>query len=436
MATQIRKPLVATGTVLLALVLAGALVLPGIAHAAQSESGVRFLDEGWWLRFREPLAPVPAGGGVGLPSDTTEIPRATVRDQTNPYRGEYTRVSALPGEDSDEAVAAYGFDLFGLGGGASEAKITGGSVRFVAAPRESAPQAGDGANAQRNEEAAKMVGCLVTEFFAPDFAGNWEARPPVDCSTSSPLELASETVEGRPVWTMDLAPFASAWGSENFGFAVVPDPEATGPDAVFHVAFPTALNNNIDLEVFPPPTADVTFEVDELSIPDIGGGIGGGTGGSGGFEPVGGTAGSPSFDSGGGGGFGGSSGGGFDSGSSGGFGGSSGSFGGSGDVPVAADGTGGEADMPETADEEELFSDEAVAEDAGAEAPLAAPGEESGGGPNLGLLLVPLLGLGLAGTLGYSLSKDPELPLEREGAVSKLMQRRTSGALARPDTAA
>jgi hypothetical protein len=439
MATSMRRPITMLGMALMAVVLGMTALMPAaMAQEAQSETGVEFLDEGWWLRFREPLAPVPPAGSVGLPDDVTEIPRATIRDQTNPYRGEYTRVSGIPGAEDDEAVAAFGFDLFTLGGGVSPAVITGGTVTFVAAPRESAPQAGDGANGQRNEEGADMIACLVTEFFAPDFAGNWQARPPVDCEVSAPLEPI-EAVNGRPAWELDLSAFAAAWTEENFGFSVIPNPEA-GPDGqTFHVAFPNKLNNAIDTEATPPPRADITFTVEELDLPGFGDDAGGDLPGFGDTPAAaGGSSDVPAFDSGAGGG------GGFDSGSTGGGfssggGSSDGGFGGTADAPLTADGSiassdaGDDAAAPETADEEALFDDEeAAAGGAVDQSPLAAPAEETGG-TNLGYILVPLLGLGLAGTLGYSLSKDPELPVEREGAVSKLMQRRqTPGAPSAP----
>jgi hypothetical protein len=400
----------------------------GTAWAETSAEGVEFAFEAWWLRYREPLEPVPPASGINenLPDDVTEIPRAEARNRTNPYEGEFTRVSTFPGDEGDEAQAGFEFDLFGLSGGAFPAQITGGTVTFAAAPPESAPQAGDGAKGQRNEAAAAMVGCVAAEIFPPDFAGNWEDRPSIDEETCTPLELLEESawVQDRPTWTLDLDPFAAAWAEENFGFIVRPDPDREGNGQVFHVAFKTTLNQIERLEDFPVPTADLTFEVEELDIPDLS------------FEDPGELE---SFDSGtqasgdagdfSGGGFddgGSSGGGGFDSGGSAGFdsGGSGGSGGfdsGSGDAPLAADDGAVEADDPEAADGEEL-DDEPV--DVVDEAtPLAADPEEEGG-MNLAFLLVPLLGLGMAGTLGYSLSKDPELALEREGAVSKLMARK------------
>jgi hypothetical protein len=411
-----RKPL--TGVLLgaLALALSLAAVVPA-AHAADAEEGVRFLDEGWWLRYRSPLAPVPNAGDFGAPADATEIPRQTVRNEANPYDGEYTRISTLPGgEDGWEAIAAFAFDLWDLGGGLAEAQITGGTVTFVAAPLESAPGEGDGAGGQRNEEEAVMIACLATEMFPPDFGGPFEERPDFDCGTSAPLEPA-DPVNDRPAWTLDLGAFTAAWAQQNHGFVVVPDPAAE--TELFHVAFPTHLNPDIDLDDFPPPTADITFEAEELDIPSFptgdpvptpGGAADGGAPvpTSGGFDGgVGSTSGS---------------GGGFTNGSSGGF------DGGTADAPLAADGDVAPADEPSTADAETL-DDAALAPPAGPETPMGAAAT-GGAGSGLGYAVLALLGLGLAVALGYSLTREPELAVERQGAVSKLMERR-QGALPR-----
>jgi hypothetical protein len=417
MGTLIRKPfmLIAVGLVggLLAAMTAVPLV---VAHAAEQASDVEFLDEGWWLRYREPLADVPPSGGVdAIPPDSTEIPRATLRDQTNPYRGEYTRVSALrEGEEATEAIAAFGLDPFGIADGLP-ATILGGTVTFVAAPPESAPQAGDGANGQRNEEGAAMIACLQTEFQGPDFAGNYEERPPHDCDVRSPLEPI-EAIADRPAWQLDLAPFVDAWADMDFfSFVLVPDPDAGSEGQFFHVAFPNKMNAQVGEEGFPPPPlADLTYEAEEFDDAfgdfgdaetfddDFAGGddvgtfdSGGVSGGSGGFTP----SADDGFSNGGGG---------FDA-----------------SAPAIADGGADfEADAPETADDELLFDDEGDDEVA-VQAPVPTGTDESGtGGFNFGYILLPLLGLGLATTLGYSLSQDPELPVQREGAVSKLMQRR------------
>jgi hypothetical protein len=204
MGTLIRKPwtLLAVGMVggLLAALTAVPLVA---AHAAEQATDVEFLDEGWWLRYREPLAPVPPSGGIdAIPPDSTEIPRATLRDQTNPYRGEYTRVSAVSGdEEATEAIAAFGLDPFGLADG-MPATMTGGTVTFVAAPPESAPQAGDGANGQRNEEGAAMVACLQTDFQAPTSPATTRSGRHTTARSALRWSPSSRSTTGRPgSWT-------------------------------------------------------------------------------------------------------------------------------------------------------------------------------------------------------------------------------------------
>ncbi len=424
MATRTSRsfPLLAAG--LLAGMLGALLAMPLVAaHAAEQATDEPFLDEGWWLRYRNPEEELPKEQLPTQPPPEASIPGQTARGGTNPYGGEYARVSAVPGETEDEAMAAFGFDLLTLGDGLPPT-ITGGEVTFVIAPRESRPQAGDGANGMRNEQKAAMRGCLVTDMFSPEVAGNWADRPPTDCKVSSPLVL----VEGSDplTWKMDLGPFVATWSdpNKNFGFAVTSDPEGDPEGQFFHVAFPTTLNTVVDPATHPVVTATFTYEKEELeAFGNLGDAEGFGDSQS--FDT--GTAssdgdlGSSSFDSG--------STGSFDSGSSGGgFGSSSSGTGGTsstfdpGDAPIsAADEV---VEEPQTADDAALFDDEAPAAVPEVEGALAADAEDASGGLNAGYILLPLLGLGLATTLGYSLTKEPELPDEREGAVSKLMQRR------------
>lgn len=429
MAMLTRRPFTVITAGLLGVMVAVFLALPLVsAQAAEPEEETAtdepFLDEGWWLRYRNPEAAIPKEELPGeLPAEAS-IPGQTARGSTNPYPGEYVRVSAVPGEEGDEAVAGFGFDLLTIGEGFPP-KITGGEVTFVLAPSESKPRAGDGANAMRNEENAAMHGCLATNLVIAEQAGNWEDKPPFDCEISSPLEL----VEGSDplTWTMDLAPFLDTWAepNDNYGFIVARDPEGDPDGQAFHVAFPTTLNDSIeDPEKHPPVTATFTYEkevieafgdmeefddsafgteTDTAASEDFSGDTGSGTSGTGSFDSPPPSNGGSSFGS-----------------STTPSNGTSGSFDG-GDAPVAA--ADEPVDDPQTADDEELFEDEAVEEEPVQDA-MAAEAEDTGSGMNLGYVLLPLLGLGLATTLGYSLSKDPELPVEREGAVTKLMQRR------------
>jgi hypothetical protein len=214
---------------LLALLLAVSLAMP-VAHAAGVRGGRPLPRRGLVAALPRAARRRAQRGRHRAPDDTTEIPRATVRDQTNPYRGEYTRVSTFPTDEGDETIAAFGFDLFDIGGGAAEAQITGGTVTFAAAPPESGPQTGDGANGQRNEENAAMVACVVTDFFAPDFAGNWEQRPPIDEGTCAPLELLDEGewIAERPTWTLDLAELRRCMDGGQLRLRRDPRPRARG----------------------------------------------------------------------------------------------------------------------------------------------------------------------------------------------------------------
>jgi hypothetical protein len=396
--------------------LAGLLSLPMLAHAdVRSAEAVEMEFEGWWFRLREPLAPVPPAPDPVR--DGTEIPRATLRGQTNVYNGEFLRVGVNAGEP--EAFAAISFPLFELGGG-FEAIVTGGTVTFVQAPvRAPNAEANSGANGQRGEDIAAMAGCLVTQLFAPDLGGNWEDAPPFDPEVCSPL-VRQEGVEPA-TWVLDLEPFVATWADPmaNHGVAIVPDPQAD-PDGLvtWHVAFDNKFN---DRDGATPPAADLTYTAQDLDDAfDFGfdedfeasGGFDDAALGSAQSTGQGGAPSGSSVSSSPPGGFGG----GFDGG---GFGTESGDLAfdpeiDNGDLPIAAP---EQAVAPPAAAGGGQSGVTAAAPVASGQVPGQVPGRHPA------VFLLPLVGMGLVGLVGYSLRSDPVLPADRDGAVSRLMRR-------------
>lgn len=362
---------------------AAVVALPLAAEAAERlASDVEMMDEAWFYRYRQPLADAPDDSEQTDPGGHTPIGigKATTRDASGEvYPGEFVRVGVNAGEE--EARAYLTLPLFELGEGLP-AIVTGGRLRLVAAPA-------DAARGQRNADGADMLACLTVELVVSDHAGDWEDLPEIDCGVHAPLE----PVDGaeRPSWTVDLAPFAPTWQDpeRNFGLAVVanPDSELTAAEQTWHVAFPTRFND----EVGPSPTADVryrveeppTFVVDDLPPEDL-----------------------AAF--------------------------------GDGDTPLGPV----DAIEEDVAFEDDVVAyDEAFEDEAVHDAPpvasepdparqsqrpgLVAPTTAAPVAPrtNPVLYLLPLLGLGLATLVGYSLTKEPVLPDERHGAVSTLVER-------------
>lgn len=363
-----------------------------IATAAtpQVAQGVQMQDEAWFFRYRQPAegAPeVPDPSGNEVPA----IAKATVRDRTNPYQAETLHVGIVSGEP--EALTFLNFPLFELTDDGMPPVVTGGKITLV-----------DGGSSlgSKRADASEMVACLVTELFVAAQGGDWKDVPKYDCTTKTTVQL---TEGSQPLtWTIDLAPFAAAWADpdRNYGIAIVPDPDSATPppDQSWHVAWQAKAWQPPESSApspNPPPakapiTADLRFVPVEIPGSSGGGDAGASSGGSGGGFSSGG-----SFDSG-------SVGGGFDSGDS-------------GAVEDAAAPTIGDA-----------VTDEGGVDGGGdVAAPPVTRQEQRGVRTNPAVYLLPFLGLGLAGMLGYSLSHDPELPTAREGAVSKLMARRRAG---------
>lgn len=371
------------GAVFAALLIVSPLMI-ATAQTPQTAEDVLMQDEAWYFRARQPFAPVPE---VNDPAGASGIPRAEVRNRANPYGPETLHVGVVAGEP--EAATFLAFPLLELTDDGMPPVVTGGKITLV--------DGGSGLGSKR-ADAAEMVACLATEIVVAAQGGDWEDLPTYDCATKATVQL----VEGSTpmTWTIDLAPFTTVWGdpNSNYGVAIVPDPDSATPppDQSWHVAFqakdwqpadPTPRDQVSPQPEKAPVTADLRF-VPQPPLPgfDDSGASGAVDGGS--FD-------SGSFDSG-------SS----DFGTGGGFT-DTGSF---------------EAPAPAV---EEVPAEQPVDENVAA--PPVTPDEKRGVRTNPAVYLLPFLGLGLAGMLGYSLSHDPELPSERDGAVSKLMARRRAG---------
>lgn len=369
------------GAVFAALLIVSPLMI-ATAQTPQTAGDVLMQDEAWFFRHRQPLAPVPE---VNDPAGASGIPRASLRDQTTrPFPAETLQVAVAGGEQ--QAVMFLNFPLFELTDDGMPPTITGGKITLV--------DGGSSAGSKR-ADAAEMVACLATELFVAAQGGDWADVPEYDCATRATVQM----VEGSTplTWTIDLAPFAAAWTdpSTNYGIAVIPDPDSATPppDQSWQVGFqakswqppePSPTQTG-EPPAKAPITADLRF-VPQAPLP--------------GFDDSG-TSGSFDNDF---------SGGGFDS--------------GGGDFGTGFTDTGSfETAAPDVGEvpAEEPVVNENVA------APPATDLEERGVRTNPAVYLLPFLGLGLAGMLGYSLSHDPELPSERDGAVSKLMARRRAG---------
>ena len=392
-------------TAVVALLVAG-LVLPvGAAFAAtttKTAKDVIALEEAWYYRYRQPLEPVPQApkeaGPLPTQQDNVE---AQVRQRSNPYEAETLHVGINAG--NPEARTVLYWDPFSLADGGL-ATIVGGSVKLPLVDTRGV----------RNAENAQMIACMNVDLPTSDLAGEWKEQPKYDCKTSVPVKLVKDS--DPLTWTVNLDPFGKKWKADPTtyaGIAVVEDPKAAeSPDSsTWHVAFAGQYNEKPDVEKV---TADLTYEVEEFDfdfeppkVPEI--------------EPP------PAedFETGGGGfnddaGFGedntvaapGSGGGGFSAPADSGpalTGGSSAAPGVGGPAPAADSG-------PAPVAAEQPQAQQPVA---------AAPVNEQKGIKNpFGYWLLPVLGLILAGALGWSLSNPVELVNVREGAVSRLMRAR------------
>lgn len=348
-----------------------------IALAEEVLEDAQMQDEAWFFRYRDPIEPVPPAPGEL--SDATEIPRATVRDQTNPYRTETLHVGLAGGDD--EAMAFLGLPTTDLG---FAAQITGGEVRL--------PISGFGGAQARTPESADMIACLAPEVVIEAHGGNWDSRYDFDCGVRG--EVVLEEGSDPLTWTVDLAPFAAVWQpGDPAGIAIVPNPdtELSPPEQNWHVSFQNRHYQPAEADDPDKNPITVTLTYIEEDFPEIGGGddiaapppAPTDTTASPGFTPA-----PPSRSA----------------------------------PPAAATGFAPpRPDPPPEAADGEPGPVEAAPAD---EAVAAQPMEPAVIRLNPLVYLLPFLAVGLAGLLGYSLTQQPVLPHAREGAVSALMRKR------------
>jgi hypothetical protein len=121
----------------------------------------------------------------------------------------------------EEARTYLAFDLSGLTG-----ELTGGTLTLPVA-------SGAGSRAP---ETAKLRACLVTAPVQDGVDGEVQPAPPaVDCATSADAVYAAGDGQGPAVFTVDLAAFATAFGSGAAALSLVPA-EGVPPTDNWHVA--------------------------------------------------------------------------------------------------------------------------------------------------------------------------------------------------------
>lgn len=392
-------------TAVVVLLVAGFVLPIGAAFGATSTKTAKTviaLEEAWYYRYRQPLEPVPQA-----PKETGPIPgqqdnvEAQVRQRSNPYEAETLHVGINGGQP--EARTFLYWDPFSLSDDGL-ATIVGGTVTLPLVETRGV----------RNAQNAQMIACMNIDMPTSDLGGEFKEQPKFDCKTSVPVEQVKDS---DPItWTVNLDPFGKKWKAdpESYaGIAVVEDPEAeqSPQTAAWHVAFAGQFNEKDGAKKV---TADLRYEVEEFDfdfdipvVPE--------------FEPP------PAED--------------FEPSGGAGFNDDAG-FG--ADDSLAAPGGGSGGFAAPAADPGPAFSGgeaapagvPAAPADPGP-APVAAPQPQAAQQPvaaapiaeksiknPFGYWLLPILGLMLAGAVGWSLSRPVELVNVREGAVSRLMRAR------------
>lgn len=218
-----------TGVVLVGLVVG----LPSVAHA-ETVRAARMLHEAWYLRYREPLAEAPGGDlSCGTPLGCNLAGNATRPAPAVPYPANTLHVASSTGEP--DAQTYLSFDLSRT---PRSTVVTGGTMTFVAASADSGTL---------NEASAQMVACRVTESFVSVKPGSWRNRPNFDPNTCSPLVRIPGA---RPAtWRVNLASFGARWSADanhdgvadvpNHGITILPNPRVArgAPIATWKVVF-------------------------------------------------------------------------------------------------------------------------------------------------------------------------------------------------------
>jgi len=375
--------------------LLAALIPAGTASADVVEN-LPNLDEAWFQNLQEPIPQVAPTD----PSCATPVGCNAGGNVVRPRRPDYPentlRVSLVGGQPDTETYVSL--DLpFG-------AVVQSGTMTI--------PIQKDFGTSR--PETADIQACLVTTLVTGVEAGSFQARPKSDCSVSSPATIEPDGDKFK--MTIDLTPFAARWSSldntAGFALALLPAQASVDGRETWQVAFASKRYSQSKPEdQRAPATSTVTFTVAaaDSTLGDIGltpttdpaatfveppastGDFG--------TAPISDLSGSAFTDS--------------------------SSFtdtsGGLGTTDVAAGDSGGFASSGAPAVTAPPASAPVAAP--AAAAPVAAVPTAAVGGLGAAILL-PLVALLLAVALGYSLTANPQLANDREGAVSKLMRRR------------
>ena len=220
------------------------VVLPLSGTAAQGAGPATVDKEGWWNRFSGATSPPesPLRGTAPNPAaPAPEVPEGAIA------------VGARLGQA--DKVAALGIVL--------DAERGATVNRFVLTLKEA-----EGQGAQQRSEAAKVLACPITSFFAPEANGDFANVPEADCDVAQ--------VEGARAddgtWTFDLAPIAAAW-LDPFGAVAANgvrfDPVIENPATSFQVSWGGMEDAVLDVDVTA-PTGDAA--ADPFAAPSSGGG--------------------------------------------------------------------------------------------------------------------------------------------------------------------
>ena len=203
------------------------VVLPMSGSAAQTAGAATVDKEGWWNRFSGATSPPesPLRGTAPNPAaPAPDVPEGAIA------------VGARVGQA--DKVAALGIVLDAPRGATVN--------RFVLTLKEA-----EGDGAQQRSEAAKVLACPITSFFAPESNGDFANAPEADCEVAQ--------VEGARAddgtWTFDLAPIASAW-LDPFGAVAANgvrfDPVVENPASSFQVSWGGMEDAVLDVDLTAP----------------------------------------------------------------------------------------------------------------------------------------------------------------------------------------
>lgn len=142
----------------------------------------------------------------------------------SPYPAKTLQVGAAAGQEESRTYLLL--DLTALPAGTA---LTGGTLRLPIGPSQEGSVAPD---------TASLVACAATGTFKDDVEGSTAQPPAVDCKqATSPAKYVAAAGTAPAMFTVDLAPFATAWsaGAAGQGIALLPAPDAA-PGPPWHVS--------------------------------------------------------------------------------------------------------------------------------------------------------------------------------------------------------